>query len=76
MSTSTLPNIRVSSDLTVRLKLKDGGVAVDWTTLTNIRASIFSDAPRAKAGRCAVQEFRTNRRWCSSIEAEPQARKS
>ena len=54
MSTSTLPNIRVSSDLTVRLKLKDGGVAVDWTTLTNIRASIFSDAQRAKAGRCDV----------------------
>ena len=47
MSTSTLPNIRVSSDLTVRLKLKDGGVAVDWTTLTNIRASIFSDAQRS-----------------------------
>ena len=60
MSTSTLPNIRVSSDLTVRLKLKDGGVAVDWTTLTNIRASIFSDAQRAKAGRCDVSVDETD----------------
>ena len=60
MSTITLPNIRVSSDLTVRLKLKDGGVAVDWTTLTNIRTSIFSDAQRAKAGRCDVSVDETD----------------
>ena len=51
MSTITLPNIRVGSDLTVRVRLKDGGVAIDWSTLTNIRAHIYSDAQRALAGR-------------------------
>ena len=54
MSTITLPNIRVSSDLTVKLKLKDGGVAIDWSTLTNIRVSIYSDAQKALAGRCSA----------------------
>ena len=54
MSTITLPNIRVSSDLTAKLKLKDGGVAIDWSTLTNIRVSIYSDAQKALAGRCSA----------------------
>lgn len=54
MSTITLPNIRVSSDLTVKLKLKDGGVALDWSTLQNIKVSIYSDAQRALAGRCSA----------------------
>jgi hypothetical protein len=54
MSTITLPNIRVSSDLTAKLKLKDGGVALDWSTLSNIRVSIYSDAQRALAGRCSA----------------------
>ena len=54
MSTITLPNIRVSSDLTVSLKLKDDGVAIDWSTLSNVKVSIYSDAQRALAGRCTV----------------------
>ena len=54
MSTIILPNIRVSSDLTVKLKLKDGGVALDWSTLQNIKVSIYSDAQRALAGRCGA----------------------
>ena len=53
MSTITLPNIRVSSDLTVKVRLKDSGVAIDWSTLQNIKACIYSDAQRALAGRCA-----------------------
>ena len=53
MSTITLPNIRVSSDLTVKVRLKDGGVAIDWSDLSNIKACIYSDAQRALAGRCA-----------------------
>ncbi len=53
MSTITLPNIRVGSDLQVRVRLKDGGVAIDWSTLQNIKACIYSDAQRALAGRCA-----------------------
>ena len=54
MSTITLPNIRVSSDLTVKVRLKDGGVAIDWSTLSGIRALIYSDAQKAMAGRCVV----------------------
>lgn len=54
MSTITLPNIRVSSDLTVSVRLKDNGVAIDWSTLNNVKASIYSDAQRALAGRCDV----------------------
>ena len=54
MSTITLPNIRVSSDLTVKVRLKDGGVAIDWSTLSSIRALIYSDAQKAMAGRCVV----------------------
>ena len=54
MSTITLPNIRVSSDLTVKVRLKDGGVAVDWSTLSRLKAFIYSDDQQAIAGRCAV----------------------
>ncbi len=54
MSTITLPNIRVSSDLTVKVRLKDGDVAIDWSTLSNIRALIYSDAQSSLAGRCDV----------------------
>ena len=54
MSTITLPNIRVSSDLTVSVRLKDNGVSIDWSTLNNVKASIYSDAQRALAGRCDV----------------------
>ena len=55
MSTITLPNIRVSSDLEISLKLKDGGVAIDWSDLTNIKASIYSDRQRSLAGRCDIE---------------------
>jgi hypothetical protein len=54
MSTITLPNIRVSSDLTVKVRLKDGGVAIDWSTLSRLKALIYSDDQQAIAGRCAV----------------------
>ena len=54
MSTITLPNIRVSSDLEIGLKLKDGGVAIDWSTLSNIKVTIYSDRQRSIAGRCDI----------------------
>lgn len=54
MSTITLPNIRVSSDLTMRLKLKDGGVAIDCSELSNIKARLYSDAQSSISGRCDV----------------------
>ena len=54
MSTITLPNFRVGSDLTVKVRLKDGGVAIDWSTLSGIRAVLYSDAQSSIAGRCDV----------------------
>lgn len=36
MSTITLQNFRVGSDLTVKVRLKDGGVAIDRSTLSGI----------------------------------------
>lgn len=35
-------------------KLKDGGVYIDWASLTDIRAWIYSDAQKALAGRADV----------------------
>ena len=37
------------------LRLKDGGVYIDWTGLTDIKAWIYSDAQSAIAGRCTVR---------------------
>ena len=54
MGTITLPNVRVSSDLTLKVRLKDSGTAIDWAGLSDIKAYIYSDAQKAIAGRCAV----------------------
>lgn len=35
-------------------RLKDGGVFIDWASLTDIKAWIYSDAQKAIAGRCDV----------------------
>ena len=74
MSTITLPNIRVSSDLTVGVVLKDGGVAIDWSTLSNIKAYLYADAQRAMAGRCSVSvdEDDSTRLVCSYRANKPQ----
>ncbi len=52
--TITLENVRTASDVTMPTRLKDGGVAIDWTTLTDIKAWLSSDAQRAMAGRCTL----------------------
>ena len=54
MGRITLPNGRASSDMTFRVKLRDGGLYVDWTGLSNIKAYLYSDAQKALAGRCDV----------------------
>jgi hypothetical protein len=74
MSTITLPNIRVSSDLTAKVRLKDGGVAIDWSTLSNIKACIYSDAQRALAGRCAfsIDEENNTLLVCTYAANKPQ----
>ncbi len=54
MGTITLENVRATSDITTRVRLKDGGLAIDWSGMSEIKAWIFSDAQKALAGRCAV----------------------
>ena len=53
-TSNSLPNVRTTSDLTIKVRLKDGGLAIDWTGLTDIKAWIYSDEQRAIAGRCTV----------------------
>ena len=55
MGTITLPNVRACSDITFRVSLTDNDVSVLWTSLTDIRALVYSDAQKAVAGRCAVR---------------------
>ena len=54
MGPITLKNVRASSDITVKVRLKDGGMYFAWTSLADIKAYIFSDVQRAIAGRCDV----------------------
>ena len=54
MSTITLENVRATSDITIKVRLKDGGLAIDWSGMSEIKAWIFSDAQKALAGRCVV----------------------
>ena len=50
MSTITLPNIRQASAVTLNLKLKDNGVYVDWSGLSDISAVMFSDEQQVQSG--------------------------
>ena len=50
----TIKNFRTTADVTMNTKLKDGGVYIDWASLTDIRAWIYSDAQKALAGRADV----------------------
>lgn len=54
MGTITLPNFRTTSDITARVRLKDGGLAVDWSGLVGIKAWLYSDEQRAISGRFDV----------------------
>ena len=54
MGTITLPNFRATADVKMNTRLKDGGVYIEWSSLTDIKAWIYSDAQKAIAGRCVV----------------------
>ena len=55
MGTMTLKNLRTNADVKMNTGLKDGGVSIDWATLTDIKAWLWSDAQKAIAGRCDVR---------------------
>lgn len=55
MGTITLKNLRTTADVKMNATLKDGGVFVDWASLSDIKAWLWSDTQRALAGRCDVR---------------------
>lgn len=54
MGTITFPNFRTTADVKMNTKLKDGGVYIEWSSLTEVKAWIWSDAQKALAGRVDV----------------------
>ena len=54
MGTITIPNVRATADITIKTRLKDGGTALDWGGMTDVKAWLYSDAQKALAGRCGV----------------------
>ena len=54
-ATITIPKVRQESDVLLHVGLTDNGVAVDWTSLSDIKAFVFSDAQRIIAGKCTVE---------------------
>lgn len=55
MANITLPNVRIESDVKLNATLKDNGVAVDWSGLTDISAALYSDTQRQVAGVCTTE---------------------
>ena len=74
MGTITLPNFRTTADVTMNTRLKDGGVYIDWTALTDIKAWLYSDAQKAIAGRCTLitNESQPNILVCEYSATKPQ----
>lgn len=54
MAVITLEKVRQGSDIRIRAKLIDNGVAVDWSGLSNVVAMVYSDEQRVIAGPCSV----------------------
>ena len=54
MEIITLKNVRENSDITSKVRLKDGGMYIDWSDLSDIKAYIYSDVQKAIAGPCVV----------------------
>lgn len=50
-----IPNVRRLSDVLIHLRLKDNGVAVDFTSLSDIRTIAYSDSQKAVAGSCPCE---------------------
>lgn len=71
---NTLPNVRIGSDVTIKARLKDAGVAIDWTGVTGVKACVYSDAQNAVSGRCActVDENDHTLLLCEYAAQQPQ----
>lgn len=55
MAELNLPNIREGGNIRFRIGLEDGGVAVDWSGLEDIRVFLYADAQKQVSGEmCEV----------------------
>lgn len=54
MPNLTIPNTRQDSTVLLHTRLKDNGVAVDWSGLSDVRAFFYSDIQKVIAGKCEV----------------------
>ena len=54
MANLNLPNIREGGDIRFRIGLEDGGVAVDWSGLEDIRVFLYADAQKRVSGECEI----------------------
>ena len=55
MATITIPNVRRHGDVTFKIGLTDNGVAVDWSSLSDIRVFAFSDSQKALVGQISAE---------------------
>lgn len=53
-ATIVIPKVRQGSDVRMTLTLTDNGVAVDWTSLSDIVAMLYSNEQRVLTGRCTT----------------------
>lgn len=49
-----LENVRINNDVRINTSLVDNGVKVDWPSLSDIHAAIYSEAQRMMAGICEI----------------------
>lgn len=54
MATIELIHKRVGNDIGMALRILDSNVAIDWTTVDRVYASLFSDQQRVRLGQCKV----------------------
>ena len=49
-----VPNVRIESGLELRVRLKDNGVSLDWSSLQGVKALLYSVEQKAVAGAAEV----------------------
>ena len=54
MATIQLIHKRVGNDIGIALRILDSNVAIDWTTVDRVYASLVSDQQRVRLGQCKV----------------------
>ena len=55
MAIVNLPHKRVGNDIKLTVQVLDNGVALDWSSVTRIYASLQSDSQHVRMGLCVVE---------------------